>query len=638
MKNKKETQNVSVEELLEKMTLDEKLQQLTQLSGVFFDAADKTAATGPKEDVGISDNDLPGIGSTLNFRGAEQVRRIQEAHLEADRNKIPMLFMMDVIHGCRTIYPVNLGMGATFNPKLMEECSAMAAREARAMGVRVTFAPMVDLVRDARWGRVMESTGEDAYLNGLFAAAQVKGFQREGVAACVKHFAAYGAPEAGRDYNTVDMSELTLREKYLVAYKAAVDAGVKMVMTSFNSLNGVPAAANRKLVKGILRDEWGFDGVIISDYNAFREMMNHGVAKDEKDCAYKAMQATNDIEMMSAAYLHCMKDLIAEGKISQIQVNDAVRRVLNLKKDLGLFEEPYRFLPKTKEEAEKTQKSEILTAENRVLARIAAEKSAVLLKNKGVLPFKKNAKKIAVIGPFGNTGDIIGFWNCYGNGNDTVKITDGVKNLLPDAEICFAQGVSGALDAFADEKEIEDAARLAAGADVVLLTLGEPEGGQRRRKQQTESRTARSAVPIARSGACRKQKYRGAAFFRQAACNQKIIRTRSRDSSRMAAGHGSGQRNRKSRVRRSFSRRQTSDELSRGNGAVPDSLRLFQYRQTPRKRSFARRLCVVVYRRTESSAVSVRLRAFLYRIHVRQRLGFRGKTAPGRSNQSMRYR
>lgn len=488
MKNKKETQNVSVEELLEKMTLDEKLQQLTQLSGAFFDTADKTAATGPKEDVGISDNDLPGIGSTLNYRGAEQVRRIQEAHLEADRNKIPMLFMMDVIHGCRTIYPVNLGMGATFNPKLMEECSAMAAREARAMGVRVTFAPMVDLVRDARWGRVMESTGEDAYLNGLFAAAQVKGFQREGVAACVKHFAAYGAPEAGRDYNTVDMSELTLREKYLVAYKAAVDAGVKMVMTSFNSLNGVPAAANRKLVKGILRDEWGFDGVIISDYNAFREMMNHGVAKDEKDCAYKAMQATNDIEMMSAAYLHCMKDLIAEGKISQMQVNDAVRRVLNLKKDLGLLEEPYRFLPKTKEEAEKTQKSEILTAENRVLARIAAEKSAVLLKNKGVLPFKKNAKKIAVIGPFGNTGDIIGFWNCYGNGNDTVKITDGVKNLLPDAEICFAQGVSGALDAVADEKEIEDAARLAAGADVVLLTLGEPEGdsGEGNSKQNLE--------------------------------------------------------------------------------------------------------------------------------------------------------
>lgn len=438
MKNKKEKQNVSVEELLEKMTLDEKLQQLTQLSGTFFDTADKTAATGPKEDVGISDNDLPGIGSTLNYRGAEQVRRIQETHLEADRNKIPVLFMMDVIHGCRTIYPVNLGMGATFNPEFMEECSAMAAREARAMGVRVTFAPMVDLVRDARWGRVMESTGEDAYLNGLFAAAQVKGFQREGVAACVKHFAAYGAPEAGRDYNTVDMSELTLREKYLVAYKAAVDAGVKMVMTSFNSLNGVPAAANRKLVKGILRDEWGFDGVIISDYNAFREMMNHGVAKDEKDCAYKAMQATNDIEMMSAAYLHCMKDLIAEGKISQMQVNDAVRRVLNLKKDLGLLEEPYRFLPKTKEEAEKTQKSEILTAENRVLARIAAEKSAVLLKNKGVLPFKKNVKKIAVIGPFGNTGDIIGFWNCYGNGNDTVKITDGVKNLLPDAEICFA--------------------------------------------------------------------------------------------------------------------------------------------------------------------------------------------------------
>lgn len=246
MKNTQSRQSDKVEELLEKMTLEEKLQQLTQLSGVFFDSKDKTAATGPKNDIGLTDADLAGSGSVLNFRGADQVYRVQEAHLKADRNQIPMIFMMDVVHGCRTIYPINLGMGATFDPELMKECSAMAAREARAMGIHVTFAPMVDLVRDARWGRVMETTGEDAYLNGLFAAAQVQGFQSEGIAACVKHFAGYGAPEAGRDYNAVDMSELTLREKYLVAYKAAVDAGVKMVMTSFNSLNGVPAAANKK--------------------------------------------------------------------------------------------------------------------------------------------------------------------------------------------------------------------------------------------------------------------------------------------------------------------------------------------------------------------------------------------------------
>ena len=488
MKNEQGKRTKKTEELLKNMLLEEKLQQLTQLSGVFFDPKDKTAATGPKNEVGVTDEDLAGVGSVLNFRGADQVYRVQETHLKADRNKIPMLFMMDVVHGCRTIYPINLDMGATFEPELMKECSAMAAREARAMGVHVTFAPMVDLVRDARWGRVMETTGEDAYLNGLFAAAQVQGFQSEGIAACVKHFAGYGAPEAGRDYNAVDMSELTLREKYLVAYKAAVDAGVKMVMTSFNSLNGVPAAANKKLVKGILREEWGFNGVVISDYNAFREMMNHGVAKNEKDCAYKAMQATNDVEMMSATYLHCMKELIAEGKISVSQVDEAVLRVLRLKEDLGLFEDPFLFAAKTKEEAEARQKSEFLTAENRKLVRIAAEKSAVLLKNDGVLPFDKKTKKIAVVGPFGNTGDIIGFWHCYGNGNDTVKITDGIKNLLPEAEIAFAQGVSGELNAAANAEEIQKAAQIAKQAEAVLLTLGEPENdsGEGNSKQNLE--------------------------------------------------------------------------------------------------------------------------------------------------------
>ena len=488
MKNEQGKRTKKTEELLKNMSLEEKLQQLTQLSGVFFDTKDKTAATGPKNEVGVTDEDLAGVGSVLNFRGADQAYRMQETHLKADRNKIPMLFMMDVVHGCRTIYPINLGMGATFEPELMKECSAMAAREARAMGVHVTFAPMVDLVRDARWGRVMETTGEDAYLNGLFAAAQVQGFQSEGIAACVKHFAGYGAPEAGRDYNAVDMSELTLREKYLVAYKAAVDTGVKMVMTSFNSLNGVPAAANKKLVKGILREEWGFNGVVISDYNAFREMMNHGVAKNEKDCAYKAMQATNDVEMMSATYLHCMKELIAEGKISVSQVDEAVLRVLRLKEDLGLFEDPFLFAAKTKEEAEARQKSEFLTAENRKLVRIAAEKSAVLLKNDGVLPFDKKTKKIAVVGPFGNTGDIIGFWHCYGNGNDTVKITDGIKNLLPEAEIAFAQGVSGELNAAANAEEIQKAAQIAKQAEAVLLTLGEPENdsGEGNSKQNLE--------------------------------------------------------------------------------------------------------------------------------------------------------
>lgn len=384
---------MEVKELVAQMTLEEKLRQLTQLNGIFFDESDETAATGPKAEVKIQKEDIPGIGSALNFLGTDQVRTIQKNHMKADRNKIPMLFMMDVVHGCVTQYPIPLAMGATFSPELLKECAAMAAREAKTMGIDVTFAPMVDLVRDARWGRVMESTGEDPYLNAQMAAAQVEGFQSEGLAACVKHFAAYGAPEAGRDYNTVDMSERTLREFYLPAYKAAIDAGVKMLMTSFNSLNGVPAAANKKLVKGILRDEWKYNGVVISDYNSFRELMQHGVAEDEKECAYKAISVTNDIEMMSATYLHCVKELIEEGRVSEAQIDEAVMRVLNLKKDLGLFDDPYIHCGKTKEEAEKNYKAEVLSAENRKTAKKAAEKAAVLLKNDGLLPFTGKEKK-----------------------------------------------------------------------------------------------------------------------------------------------------------------------------------------------------------------------------------------------------
>lgn len=487
---------MDIEQLIRQMSMEEKLQQLTQLSGVFFNKADTAKATGPKNEVGITDQDLDGICSVLNFSDVNAVRQIQQTHMEHDRNQIPMLFMMDVVHGCKTIYPIPLAMGATFDPDLMRECAAMAAREAKAMGIDVTFAPMVDLVRDARWGRVMESTGEDVYLNGLFAAAQVQGFQDEGVAACVKHFAAYGAPEAGRDYNTVDMSELTLRQYYLPAYKAAVDAGAKMVMTSFNSFNGIPAAANKKLVKGILRDEWGFNGVVISDYNAFREMMNHGIAQDEKECAYKAISATNDIEMMSATYLHCMKVLIAEGKVTEEQVDDAVRRVLTLKKELGIMDDPYLHCGKTQDEGKKKYDENVLTAENRAIVRRAAEKSAVLLKNEGVLPLSGKEKKIAVIGPFGDTGDIMGFWRCYGNGKDTVKLTEGIRNVVPDVTVEYEKGVDGAVDATAVQDALDRAAQLAASSDAVILTLGEPQddSGEGNSKQNLELPEAQYAL------------------------------------------------------------------------------------------------------------------------------------------------
>lgn len=461
---------MTAEQVLKRMTLKEKLRQLTQLSDGFLNPKTENALTGPKSDLGVTDEDIAGCGSVIGSFGEDETHRVKNGQL---KHEIPMTYMLDVIHGCETIYPVPLGMGATFDPELMKECAAMAAREAKAIGIDVTFSPMVDMVRDARWGRVMESTGEDVYLNCLFAKAQVEGYQGEGVAACVKHFAAYGAPEAGKDYNAVDMSELTLREKYLPAYKAAVDAGAKMVMTSFNSLNGVPSAANKRLVKGILRDEWGFDGVVISDFNAFREMISHGIAENEKECAYKAMSATNDIEMMSATYLHSVEELIAEGRLTEKQVDEAVLRVLKLKEELGLFEKDYATQAKPLEQALAEKKATVLTAENRALARKAAEKACVLLKNDGVLPFDKGVKKVAVIGPFAAAGEIIGNWRACGDKNKTTTVFDGVKNVLPDAEVRYAKGVSWDLTAEANGEEIAAAAALAAESDIVLLTLGE---------------------------------------------------------------------------------------------------------------------------------------------------------------------
>ncbi|MFR5061608.1 MAG: glycoside hydrolase family 3 N-terminal domain-containing protein [Christensenellales bacterium] len=464
---------MDLNKLLKKMSLKEKLMQLTQLNAVFFKKDAGAEATGPMADLGLKPDDLTGIGSTLNFSGADTMKDIQKRHIAGDKNGVPMLFMMDVVHGYRTIYPIPLGIGASFEPDLMRECCAMAAKEAAAGGVQVTFGPMVDLVRDARWGRVMETTGEDPYLNCRFAKAQVEGFQggleNGKIAACVKHYAAYGGAEAGRDYNTVDMSERQLREYYLPAYKAAVDAGVKMVMTSFNILDGVPASSNKKLVDGILRKEWGFDGVVISDYNAFGEMLTHGVAEDGKQAAYLAMNAGNDVEMMSVTYLKNMEKLVDEGRISMRQIDGAVMRLLKLKQELGMFENPYR-------EADAERAAEIeLCAAHRDTARRAAEQSAVLLKNDGVLPFSSDVKKVAVIGPFGNTGDIIGFWSCDGRAEDTVTVLDGVKKLLPDATVKYVKGVSGALDA-TDCSGVRAAARLAAASDAVILTLGEPQG------------------------------------------------------------------------------------------------------------------------------------------------------------------
>ncbi len=465
--------NYDIEKLLHQMTLDEKIGQLVQLQ-VNMIGASKAEATGPAKEMGISGERIPTLGSVLNFQGAQEMIQVQDNHMRDDRNHIPLLFMMDVIHGCKTIYPIPLALGATFNPEIVAKCSAMGAIEASACGVQVTFAPMIDYVRDARWGRVMETCGEDPYLNSVMGAAQIRAIQGDDlsdsshIATCVKHFAAYGGAEAGRDYNTVEISERLLREYYLPAYKAGVDAGAKMVMSSFNSLNGTPAVANKWLLNDVLRKEWGFSGIIISDYNALGELITHGVAADIKEAASLAMKAGCDIDMMSPAYSNYLKELIEENVISESALDDAVFRILALKKELGLFEDPYHGASVEKENAV------CLTAENRELVKKTAEESAVLLKNTGLLPLDKNVKKVALIGPFAATHKLNGSWSCYGSEKDTVSVEQGIRNLLPNAEITVAEGCSAYWNEH-DCSGMETAIQVAKDADICILCIGEPQ-------------------------------------------------------------------------------------------------------------------------------------------------------------------
>ena len=463
---------MDIKKLLNDMTLEEKLGQITQLNAIFFKKDNTADITGPASKLHITEQDALLSGSVLNFIGAKDMKEIQDVAMEKQPHHIPLLFMQDVIHGYRTIYPIPLGMGCTFDEELVEDCARMSAKEAAVSGVHVTFSPMLDLVRDARWGRVMESTGEDPRLNGRLGAAFVRGYQGDDlkgkydIAACVKHFAAYGAPEAGRDYNAVEMSEHALREYYLPGYKACVDAGVEMLMPSFNTVGGVPSTANKLLLDKILRREWGFDGIVISDYNAYREMVRHGVAEDDKDAAAKAINAGCDMEMMSATTYLYAKELLDEGRITMEQIDTAVLRVLELKDRLGLFDNPYRAAD------EKEEAALHLCPEHRTLVRRAAEEAAVLLKNDGVLPFSKKLRKVAVVGPFAAEKGIKGFWACAGRDEDCVTVLAGVRALLPDAEVATTPGCSFELGA-TEVPDLENAVELACEADAVILCLGE---------------------------------------------------------------------------------------------------------------------------------------------------------------------
>ena len=477
--------------LLADMSLQEKIDQMLQIMGGFFLEDAKAVLTGPKAQLGITDEDISMAGSILGTYGAEQLIDIQKKYMEKQPHHIPMLFMLDVIHGMKTVFPMPLALGATFDPELSGECASAAAKEAAVSGLHVTFSPMVDLVRDARWGRVMESTGEDTYLNGLFAAEQVKGFQGDDmsqpgkICACIKHFAAYGGAQAGRDYHTVQLTEHTLREDYLPAYEAGIKAGVGMVMTSFNTVNDIPASGNKWLMRNVLREEMGFDGVLISDFSAIRETIDHGYAADEADAAAKSLEAGVDIDMMTGCYAANLKRLVEEGKVDESLIDESVLRILELKNKLGLFENPY------KDADPQAEKEIILCDEHRALARKAANESFVLLKNEGLLPLDLS-KKIAFIGPYTDNKEIISSWSIAGNTNDCVTIKEAAEEIFDLNKTAFCQGCTilspeyklvgfdGMYQKETGPEEKPDLAKLLAEAiaaakeaDLVVLPLGE---------------------------------------------------------------------------------------------------------------------------------------------------------------------
>lgn len=433
-----------LQELLSQMTLREKLGQLTQLIPPLLGMDPDVDITGPLSEMNIDPEWLPELGSTLNAFGAENLRAMQEKHLKRSRLGIPLLFMADIVHGYKTIFPIPLAIGSSFNPGLYEAACSVSAAEGAASGIHLTFAPMTDLVRDPRWGRVMESTGEDHYLNSEMTKAAVRGYQGDDIkgkgklAACVKHFAAYGAPWGGRDYNTVDISEGMLREFYLPAYKAAVDVGVAMVMTSFNTVNRIPASANKWLLRDILRGEWGFDGVVISDFAAVHETIPHGISADGCDAARKCLEAGVDIEMMSTYYLRHGEELVKSGALSEEIIDEAVLRILELKNALGLFENPY------KDASAEDEKNLIQCQAHLDTAYDVAVECPVLLKNSGVLPLK--AGKIGLAGPFARCRDLSGGWAIARSDEEGESLEQALAAALgEDAVVTAAACELGAL-------------------------------------------------------------------------------------------------------------------------------------------------------------------------------------------------
>lgn len=471
-----------VDDLLSKMTLEEKIGQMNQYNGFWN-------VTGPSPKEGNAkekyDHLSKGwVGSMLNVRGANEVRAVQEIAVNESRLGIPLIIGFDLIHGYKTISPIPLAESASWDLEAIKKSAAMGAKEAAAAGINWTFAPMVDITRDARWGRVMEGAGEDPYLGSMISIARVQGFQGMDLsapftlAACAKHFAAYGFAESGRDYNTVDIGENTLHNMVLPPFKAASDAGVRTFMNSFNDLNGVPATADKNLQRNILKGDWGFDGFVVSDWGSLKEMIDHGYARDENHAGELGINAGSDMDMESYIYLNEIESLLKENRINIEQINDAVRRILKVKFELGLFEDPFKYCD---EEREKK-----VTGSEEIRAGVLdmAKKSIVLLKNEGnVLPLKKKGQKIALIGPLADDKNSpLGNWRIAAENNSAVSVLEGMESYAGN-EIVFSQGVKlvNSIPEFHEEVQINTtdkcgfkaAKKAAKKADVVVMVLGE---------------------------------------------------------------------------------------------------------------------------------------------------------------------
>jgi beta-glucosidase len=456
-----------VDSVLKLMTLDEKIGQLNQYSSNW--------STGPVSPEGNKLQEIKEgkIGSLLNVKGVDKTRAMQQVAMQS-RLKIPLLFGLDVIHGYKTTFPIPLAEAASWDLKAIEQSARIAAIEAAASGIHWTFAPMVDIARDPRWGRVMEGAGEDPYLGSLIAKARVKGFQGnslgdvDAIMACAKHFAAYGAAIGGRDYNSVDMSERTLWEVYLPPFKAAADAGAATFMNSFNDLNGIPATGNSYLQRDILKGKWNFKGFVVSDWGSIGEMIQHGYVTDKYDAAWKAILAGSDIDMESRSYTANLSKLVKEGKVPEAIVDDAVKRILRKKFEMGLFDDPFRFCN------EQREKGAINNQQHRIIARDVAQKSIVLLKNqKGLLPLSKSYKTIAVIGPLAKSKeDMLGFWNVpWTDNSDVVTLYEGLqKKVGAGTKLIYAKGV----DVNDTSKAgFAEAVKMASQSDVVIVSVGE---------------------------------------------------------------------------------------------------------------------------------------------------------------------